>query len=99
MKPIKFYPEAWFKVEYDVYETYIDFKAWEIDELDEQNIEDSTINENEVMKGFIKWDGCCEFDYGTHYCGIHKAEQFLLLMKEIYKFKSSIGGCFTNEDS
>jgi len=98
MTTIKFYPEAWFKVEYTVNEMDVDFKAWEISALDEENIEQSETQKEPVIKGFIKWDGCCEFDYSPHYCGIHNAEQFLILMKEIYKFKSGLGEPFTEED-
>jgi hypothetical protein len=87
MKEIKFYPEAWFKVEYTGDSIAINFKAWEIEGLDEDNIEQSTICTDPVITGHIKWDGCCEFDYSTHWCGIYKGEQFLLLMKEIYKFQ------------
>jgi hypothetical protein len=90
MKIIKFYKESCFKVEYNVNEWTIDFKAWEIDALDEQNIEQSEIQSQEpVINGYMKFDGCCEFDYSTHYCGIHDAEKFLLLMKDIYQFKEN----------
>ena len=99
MEIIKFYPKAWFKVGYTVNETTVDFRAWEINALNEEDPEKSEIQNNEpVIKGFIKWDGCCEFDYGTHYCGIYKAEQFLMLMKEIYRFKGNLGGSFMEED-
>jgi hypothetical protein len=95
MSIIKFYPQAWFKVEYTVNEITVDFKAWEITGLDEENPEQSEIQDKEpVITGFIKCDGCCEFDYSTHICGIHGAEHFLELMKEIYKFKGSLGGSF-----
>jgi hypothetical protein len=99
MKVVKFYTEAWFKVEYTVNDITVDFKAWEITGLDEENPEQSEIqDEVPVITGFIKWDGCCEFDYSTHICGIHGAEHFLQLMKEIYQFKGSLGGSFMEED-
>lgn len=96
---VKFYPKSWFKVEYTVDEMTVDFKGWEISGLDEENPDLSEIQDkNPVITGFIKWDGCCEFDYGTHICGIHMAYNFLELMKEIYRFKGSLGGSFMEED-
>ena len=93
MNIIKFYPEAWFKVEYTVNEITVDFKAWEITGLDEENPEQSEIQDKDpAITGFIKWDGCCEFEYITHICGIHGAEHFLELMKEIYRFKGLVFG-------
>ena len=80
------YPLIWHKVEYEINETFIDFKVFEIEELNEDSPALSVFSDNPVMKGFIKWDGCCEFDYSTHYCGLHNAENFLQLMKSIYNY-------------
>jgi hypothetical protein len=74
-KVIKFYTDAWFKVEYTVNKVSVNFKAWEIDGLNEDNPELSEIQDKKpVITGYIKWDGCCKFNYKTHYCGIYKAK-------------------------
>ena len=86
---IVFYSEAWFKVEYTIKESMIIFKAWKIEELSEGSIEESEIEDKPCLTGFIKWDGCCEFNYSEHYCEIYMAEQFYFLMKEIYNYKDS----------
>ena len=95
---IKLYPEAWFRVEYMVNELAVDFKGWETEHMDAETESQSEMQSDPEITGFIKWDGCCEFDYGSHYCSVNKAEQFAILIKEIYKFKSSLGGSFTKED-
>lgn len=83
----KIYPEPMFKVEYSLKYTGVDFIVWEIDAINEENPEDYEIqNETPEMKGSIRWHGCCDFNYEAHYCGIHGAENFLTLMKEIYRF-------------
>lgn len=97
-KEIKFYPEAWFKVEYEIQECSVDFKAWKIEGLDEDEPENSTIEEGDPnIKGNIKWDGCMNFTQDDHYCGLYHVEQTALLMTEVYKFKGSLGGFFEEE--
>lgn len=85
---IRYYPELWYKVEYIVDEHMIRFRAFKIDALDEQNIEDSEISELLDTSGFIKWDGCIEIGHNAHYCNIEFAEQYFKLIKEIYKFNA-----------
>jgi len=87
MKKTLYYKDAWFKAEYIINEGFFDFKCYKIMALDENNIEESDFESDYCLNGTMKWDGCCEFEYSEHYCGIHNAEQFYLLMKEIYKFK------------
>ncbi len=91
------YPNSWHKVNYEIEDTLVNFEAFEITGLDEESPELSEFDNEPAITGFIKWDGCCEFDYSTHYCGIHNAEKFLSLMKEIYKYKGSLGGSFLEE--
>jgi len=38
MKTIKYYPEFWYKLEYEVEELKITFKAWKIILLNEDNL-------------------------------------------------------------
>ena len=83
------YSDCWHKVEYDIKEVYINFKAFTIESLDEEILEHSEFSEEPVIIGFIKWDGCMEFNYNTHYCGIQNAIQFLELMKHIYEFNKT----------
>jgi hypothetical protein len=98
-KIIKYYPEAWFKVEYEVEEITVKFKAWKIQSLDEDNPKKSDIGNDEPnIEGYIKWDGCLNFKQDDHYCGMYHAKQTLLLMTEIYRFKSSLGGSFEDEE-
>ena len=86
MNIIKYYLDAWFKVEYSIDKPVINFKVFKFKTIDKDNPEKSETDEEPTITGFIKWDGYCEFDYSEHYCGIHHAEQFLMLMKEIYAF-------------
>ena len=86
----KYYTKAWFKVEYEIYDFYINFKGWKIQELNELNPEVSNIDNETSIEGHIKWDDCMNFTQEDHYCGIHNAKQTLILMTEIYKFKKKI---------
>ena len=98
-KIVKFYPEAWFKVEYDVEDIVVNFKAWRIYALDEENLENSDVVIKEPnIEGYIKWDGCMNFKQNDHYCGMYHAKQTLMVMTKIYKFKSSLGGSFEEEE-
>jgi len=88
---IKFYTDAWFKVEYIINDTRVYFKAWKIEVSNEENPEQSQIrDETPEITGYIKWDGCMEFKHEEHYCSIEHAEQTLLLMNHIYKFNEEI---------
>lgn len=85
---VKYYADAWFKIEYEINDISIHFKAWKIDSIDEENIENSDIHSKDPeITGFIKWDDCMEFKHEPHYCGLYHAEQTLLLIKHIYGFK------------
>ena len=98
-KITKYYPDAWFKVEYEVDEIVVNFKAWRIRALDEEVPENSEIDSGEPdIEGRIKWDGCMNFKQDDHYCGMYHAKQTLILMTEIYKFKGSLGGSFEEEE-
>jgi hypothetical protein len=97
-KETKWYSECWYKVEYQVNEYTIDFRAFKIDGMDEEDISKSTTEETSSVKGFIKWDGCMEFTHEEHYCGLYHAEQTLGLMKEIYIYKGQAGGNFQPEN-
>jgi len=90
-KIIEYYLEAWFKIEYEICDYFINFKAWRIFACDEENPDQSTL-ENDIPNiiGYIKWDGCMNFEQNDHYCGIYYAEQVLLLMQKIYEFNSKI---------
>jgi len=90
-KIVKYYPEAWFKVEYEVNETSIGFKAWRIKALCEECPRNSELEDSEpCIGGYIKWDGCMNFKQNDHYCGMYHAKQVLMLMSEIYQFKDMI---------
>ncbi len=95
---VKYYPEAWYKVEYEVGEVVVNFKAWKIDALDEKYLENSEIEDNPSIIGCIKWDGCMNFKQDEHYCGMYHAKQTLMLMTEVYRFKSNLGGSFDKEE-
>ena len=92
----RFYPDLYFKVAYEVdpvgNSANVKFLAWDIDVLDTENVEESECDGLYVLEGFVKWDGCCEFQYDTHICGLYRIEQFHELMKEIYKFAKEHGG-------
>ena len=95
---IKFYEDAWYKVEYVIGEITLDFKAWKIIGLDGEN---SEVEKEPHVWGTVKWDDCVNFMHEegySHYCGIHHVEQYNLLWNEIYKFKWSLGGSFLNEE-
>ena len=97
-KVIRFYPDLFFKVEYIADEFHLDFAVYGIRTLDTDHPEKSEIDEDEVMTGFIKWDGCMDFNYSDHYCYAGAADKFAALIKEIYKYKSSLGDPFTQEE-
>ena len=89
-KIVKYYPEAWFKVEYEVHETYINFKAWRIKSSDEERPQNLVFEDRETcITGSIKWDDCMNFKQNDHYCGMHHAKQVFILMSEIYQFKDT----------
>ena len=82
---------SWFYVEYIIHEYHIEFKAYKIDSLDEEDIKESTFNATEpTIEGVIKWDGCCDFKQIDHYCDIEHAKQFLLFMKELYDYQDNV---------
>lgn len=95
---VKYYEDAWYKVQYVINEITLDFIAWKIIELDGEN---SKVGKEPYIRGTIKWDDCVDFVHEEgrhyHYCGIHHVEQYNLLWKEIYKFKWALGGSFLNE--
>lgn len=79
------YPELWYKVDYKIIDTYIEFTAYEIHSLNEDKVSESEISIEPNIKGVLKWDGCINFNQDSHYCSIYQAEQTLGLFKEIYK--------------
>jgi hypothetical protein len=81
-----YYPDAWFKVEYEIDDGWIDFNCWRIEALDLENIQDSTINATPNITGWVSRCGCMEFEQKDHYCGIHHAEQLYILMRHIFRF-------------
>lgn len=94
-KTIKYYPNSWFKVEYEVEDSTVHFKAWKIQSLDEKNIEKSVLSDTiPNLVGSLKWDGCMNFKQNDHYCGIYNAKQILTLMSEIYGFTRGLGDPF-----
>jgi hypothetical protein len=96
-KIIKYYRKAWFKVEYEVGEIAVNFKAWKITGLNEETPENSEVSIGPPqITGYIKWDDCIDFKQDDHYCGMHHAEQTLMLMRSIQNFKNSLGGVFSD---
>ena len=88
---VKYYTDHWFKVVYEIEESRVFFKAWRIIELNESNVESSKLERSTPnITGFIKQDGCMEFEQTDHYCGLHHVYQLGLLMEEIYKFKDDV---------
>lgn len=83
---IENYSEACYKVEYDVKEASIDVKAWRITAFS-PDLSHFDVEEDIALSGYIKSDGCMEFDYNAHYCSLYHAKQFYLLIEEIYKFR------------
>lgn len=92
------YPDIWFKVIYDVKEYTFDFTVFKITGEIMSAPPEYELSPEPVMIGTMKWDGCMNFDYNeTHYCGLHNAEWYFQLIKELYKVKNSIGGNFLKD--
>lgn len=93
-KVIKVYPDAWYAIEYEVDEAVTHFRAWKIDSFnpdDLYNLDDIGVDWIvPEIRGLIKFDGCMEFKQEEHYCGLHHAEQTLMLMQYIYEFNGSL---------
>ena len=81
---IKFYKDIWYKVEYEIRDVVLDFKAYKIIGFDDE------CETKPQLFGYLKWDGCMEFTQEEHYCGIYHAEQTYMLMKEIYEFGNKL---------
>lgn len=56
MNKIFYLKEAWYKVDLMFTDTEIKFKAFKIEALDEENIENSDINNYPDVYGNINWD-------------------------------------------
>jgi len=80
----KYYPKAWWMVEYYKDDTFIEFEATKIEALDEEVPEKSKLEEVPSLTGHIKWDGCCNLDWNEHICGLYHVEQLKDVMEEIY---------------
>ncbi len=78
-------PEIWYKLDYDVEESCMNFKAYRIESVDEENTGLSVCKTTPDIEGSIKWDGCVNFTQDAHYCELEHAEQTLALFKTIYK--------------
>ena len=85
-KIVEDYPDLWYRVQYKIHDAHIDFEAWKI-ESQSDNGEGIRIDYNKSVEGFIKWDGCMEVTHKEHYCGLDYADQYLGIIKEIYKLK------------
>lgn len=89
IKEDKYYEDAWYKVCYERLYHRINFRATKIIEMDEEKIEDSKLEPQHQIEGFIKSDGCMEFEQDEHYCGLQQAQQTYSLMQRIYDYAES----------
>ena len=55
------------------------------DEIIEGLLHLSEVEENPSVTGYLKWDGCMEFEQDEHYCSLDHAQQTFLLMQHIYE--------------
>jgi|SRR5690606_35370180 len=90
MKTIEILEKAWFRLEYEIKDSWIDFKAYKINKINTvagTGDADTEDYDNEPsFEGYIKWDGCIEFNTVNqrHFCGIHHAKQDFILFKRLY---------------
>lgn len=85
--------EAWYKVNYTISDApkNMEFLAYKIQSICDLVIKDSTCSSNPEIKGYMKWDGCLEFEQNSHYCDIEHAEQTLMLFKRLYEIAKQNG--------
>lgn len=53
--------------------------------------------EDTYLRGYVKWDGCCNFWFGNddgyhHFCGARELQQMRGLLKKLYSLASEIMG-------
>lgn len=65
---------------------YIEFEVYEC--------QHSQLDEIIFMKGYVRWDGCSNWDfedrYPLHFCRPKDAEIFALLIKKLYEFAAKL---------
>ena len=85
----KVYNDAWYKVEYEHKDTMLMFKAYKILGMCEDETQND-YNSKPAIGGFIKWDGCCEFEHSEHYCGFGGVKQHYLLMHHVFNHAKEV---------
>lgn len=77
------YDEKGVTIRFDVFEHYLNFSVEESGYLDAPD---------NVMNGFIKWDGCSHFYFGDaendgylHLCGLQNVKRFAWTVEEVYR--------------
>lgn len=83
------YEDHW--VDLKVYEVYtVDGETGEIDfskvpDNGGETMRVPMLEADVYAEGFIKWDGCCEIDWGqSHWCGAYYWERQVKLMRHIH---------------
>lgn len=86
---VVYYEDIYYKVQYDIGYNIIEFKAWELEYINPDCIEDSPHADKDCnMSGWVAGNDCCEFNYSTHLCDLEDAKVFYKLMVYIYQFKN-----------
>ena len=79
-----YYPDAWYKVIFELNETNLKFKCFKIKGLDLENAEDSECYEDEDVEGIFRWDGTISMNMTDIYWGNKEfQDQFNLMMEKI----------------
>ncbi|MGH1339007.1 MAG: hypothetical protein ACRBFS_23020 [Aureispira sp.] len=83
---VKYYCDAWFKVVYTEGEVYLNFKAYKIEGLDEENLENSDVEEEHEVEGEVRYDGLMNIKANQQYVNLDYAHQTYLMIKHVEKF-------------
>jgi len=92
---IKTNREAWFQTVYRIEGLYTYFEAYKVESFTNDGIPNLE-SKTPYIKGFIKWDGCMEFEQKSHYCGLYHAKQTLMLMEEIHETNDWVNETYRN---
>lgn len=96
---VEFYGDCWYKVIYLVTEYYTHFEATKIDQLDEENIEESILEKSPTIIGVVRYDDAMDIKFDDSFKSFELFfDQFILLVKHIRNFAKQQEGYFGFDD-
>lgn len=86
-----------YRIEYEAQEHCVDFKVFEVQGAYGTEPPWEISDEEPVLDGHVKWDGCSNWDYLTnecmaHYCGVSGVKRFGDMQVYLYELAAELMG-------